>query len=100
MPPLFFRIIVAADGIWDALSSDKATQSCRTSKTCCKAGCEGSCKKKQNLLTALIFGKKNQNSGEGTKLPAVVTAEELFEEGFAMLAKRIASSELDIHNPS
>lgn len=46
-------------------------------------------RKKQNLLSSLIFGKRYQNSTKGTnRLSAVGVVEELFEEGSAMLAER------------
>lgn len=46
-------------------------------------------RKKQNVLTSLIFGKKSQNSGsKANKLSSVGVVEELFEEGSAMLAER------------
>lgn len=46
-------------------------------------------KKKQNLLTSLMFGIRRQNSGKGpNRLSAVGAVEELFEEGSAMLAER------------
>ena len=47
-------------------------------------------RKKQNLLTSLIPGKRFQNSMNKVpnKLSAVGTVEELFEEGSAMLAER------------
>ncbi|KAK6159848.1 hypothetical protein DH2020_003229 [Rehmannia glutinosa] len=47
-------------------------------------------KKKQNLLSSFIFGKRSQNSSKGTnKLSAIGVVEELFEEGSAMLAERL-----------
>lgn len=46
-------------------------------------------RKKQNLLSSLIFGKRYQNPTKGTnRLSAVGAVEELFEEGSAMLAER------------
>lgn len=47
-------------------------------------------RKKPNMLTSLLFGKKSQNStNKGTnKLSAVGIVEELFEEGSAMLTER------------
>jgi len=113
------RLIIASDGIWDALSSDMAAQSCRglpaelAAKLVVKEALRSrglkddtTClvvdiipfdhpvlpppsKKKQNPLASLIFGKKTQNSGKGTKLSAVGAVEELFEEGSAMLAERL-----------
>lgn len=49
-------------------------------------------RKKQNLLTSFIFGKKSLNSmnRSANKLSAVGAVEELFEEGSAMLAERYA----------
>ncbi|KAH7542990.1 hypothetical protein FEM48_Zijuj02G0134500 [Ziziphus jujuba var. spinosa] len=46
-------------------------------------------RKKQNVLTSLLFGKKTQNSVNKAKLSAVGVVEELFEEGSAMLAERL-----------
>ncbi|KAL3814654.1 hypothetical protein ACJIZ3_015922 [Penstemon smallii] len=114
------RLIIASDGIWDALSSDAAAQSCRglpadlAAKLVVKEALRSrglkddtTClvvdiipydhpvvlptpKKKQNLLSSLIFGKRSQNSTKGTnKLSAVGVVEELFEEGSAMLAERL-----------
>ena len=47
-------------------------------------------RKKHNVLSSLLFGKKSQNStNKGTnKLSAVGVVEELFEEGSAMLTER------------
>lgn len=47
-------------------------------------------RKKQNVLSSLLFGKKSLNSvSKATnKLSAVGVVEELFEEGSAMLAER------------
>ncbi|XP_042002281.1 probable protein phosphatase 2C 5 [Salvia splendens] len=89
------RLIIASDGIWDALSSDIAAQSCRglpaelAAKLVVKEALRSrglkddtTClvvdiipfdppvlalppKKKQNLLYSLIFGKKFQNSSKG-----------------------------------
>ncbi|KAK4476719.1 hypothetical protein RD792_015879 [Penstemon davidsonii] len=114
------RLIIASDGIWDALSSDAAAQSCRglpadlAAKLVVKEALRSrglkddtTClvvdiipydhpvvlptpKKKQNLLSSLIFGKRSQNSTKGTnKLSSVGVVEELFEEGSAMLAERL-----------
>ncbi|KAK4491365.1 hypothetical protein RD792_002104 [Penstemon davidsonii] len=90
------RLIIASDGIWDALSSDIAAQSCRglpaelAAKLVVKEALRSrglkddtTClvvdiipydhpvlprtpKKKQNLLASLIFGKGSQNSTKGT----------------------------------
>ncbi|KAI5398610.1 hypothetical protein KIW84_064106 [Lathyrus oleraceus] len=48
-------------------------------------------RKKPNMLSSLLFGKKSQNStNKGTnKLSAVGAVEELFEEGSAMLTERL-----------
>ena len=53
-------------------------------------------KKKQNLLTSLIPGKRfhNSTSKEPNKLAAFGTVEELFEEGSAMLAERYVRDQL------
>ncbi|KAL7120057.1 hypothetical protein ACP275_02G099500 [Erythranthe tilingii] len=115
------RLIIASDGIWDALTSDIAAQSCRglpaelAAKLVVKEALRSrglkddtTClvvdiipydhpvlpppmpKKKQNLLTSLLFGKKFHNSSKGTnKLSTVGVVEELFEEGSAMLADRL-----------
>ncbi|KAK6119053.1 hypothetical protein DH2020_047203 [Rehmannia glutinosa] len=119
------RLIIASDGIWDALSSDIAAQSCRglpaelAAKLVVKEALRSrglkddtTClvvdiipydhpvlpatpKKKQNLLSSFIFGKRSQNSSKGTnKLSAIGVVEELFEEGSAMLAERRESSTL------
>lgn len=47
-------------------------------------------RKKQNVISSFIFGKKAQDSMNKTsnKLAAVGVVEELFEEGSAMLAER------------
>ncbi|KAK2997097.1 hypothetical protein RJ639_026189 [Escallonia herrerae] len=115
------RLIIASDGIWDALSSDTAAQSCRglpaelAAKLVVKEALRSrglkddtTClvvdiipydhpvlpstpRKKQNLLSSLIFGKRYHNSKNKTtnKLSAVGSVEELFEEGSAMLAERL-----------
>lgn len=44
-------------------------------------------RKKQNLLTSFLFGRRSQNA-RSNKLSAVGVVEELFEEGSAMLAER------------
>ncbi|MCH95138.1 putative protein phosphatase 2C 5 [Trifolium medium] len=48
-------------------------------------------RKKNNMLTALLFGKKSENSTNKatSKLSAVGVVEELFEEGSAMLIERL-----------
>lgn len=115
------RLIIASDGIWDALSSDVAAQCCRglpadlAAKLVVKEALRSrglkddtTCvvvdiipygypvlpptpRKKQNLLTSLIPGKRSQNSTnkEPNKLSAFGTVEELFEEGSAVLAERL-----------
>ncbi|XP_073038661.1 probable protein phosphatase 2C 5 isoform X1 [Primulina eburnea] len=114
------RLIIASDGIWDALSSDLAAQSCRglpaelAAKLVVKEALRSrglkddtTClvvdiiphdqpvlpltpKKKQNLLSSLVFRKRSQSSMKGTSKPASVGAvEQLFEEGSAMLAERL-----------
>ncbi|KAL8205896.1 hypothetical protein R6Q57_009447 [Mikania cordata] len=115
------RLIIASDGIWDALSSETAANCCRglpaelAAKHVVKEALRSrglkddtTCvvvdiipygypaipqtpKKKQNLLTSLITGKRFNNSlnKETNKLSAVGAVEELFEEGSAMLAERL-----------
>lgn len=114
------RLIIASDGIWDALASDMAAQCCRglpaelAAKLVVKEALRSrglkddtTCvvvdiipygypvlpptpKKKQNLLSSLIPGKRFQNTTkEPNKLAAFGTVEELFEEGSAMLAERL-----------
>ncbi|GFP79132.1 probable protein phosphatase 2c 5 [Phtheirospermum japonicum] len=114
------RLIIASDGIWDLVSSDNAAQSCRglpadlAAKLVVKEALRSrglkddtTClvvdiipserpilpltpKKKQNLLTSLIFGKRYQDSAKGTnRLSTVGVVEELFEEGSAVLAERL-----------
>ncbi|KAJ9681811.1 hypothetical protein PVL29_017944 [Vitis rotundifolia] len=115
------RLIIASDGIWDALSSDMAAKSCRglpaelAAKLVVKEALRSrglkddtTClvvdmipsdnpvlpptpRKKQNMLSSFIFGKRSQNfmSKSTNKLSAVGVVEELFEEGSAMLAERL-----------
>ncbi|KAJ8772007.1 hypothetical protein K2173_027184 [Erythroxylum novogranatense] len=115
------RLIIASDGIWDALSSDVAAKSCRglpaelAAKLVVKEALRSrglkddtTClvvdiipydrpilpptpRKKQNVLSSLLFGKKpNYFTNKTTnKLSAVGVVEELFEEGSAMLAERL-----------
>ncbi|XP_058076688.1 probable protein phosphatase 2C 5 [Magnolia sinica] len=117
------RLIIASDGIWDALSSETAAQSCRglpaelAAKMVVKEALRSrglkddttcvvvdvippdysilpsSPKKKQNVLSSLIFGKKSSNSVNkpANKLSSVGAVEELFEEGSAMLAERLGT---------
>ncbi|KAK4378878.1 hypothetical protein RND71_000740 [Anisodus tanguticus] len=112
------RLIIASDGIWDALSSDSAAQSCRglpaelAAKLVVKEALRSrglkddtTClvvdiipydqpvlpptpKKKQSLLTSFLFGRRSHNA-RSNKLSAVDVVEELFEEGSAMLAERL-----------
>ncbi|RYR02146.1 hypothetical protein Ahy_B06g080974 isoform B [Arachis hypogaea] len=114
------RLIIASDGIWDALSSDMAANSCRglpaelAAKLVVKEALRSrglkddtTClvvdiipsdlpvlppipRKKHNMLTSILFGKKSENSSNKStnKLSAVGVVEELFEEGSAMLAER------------
>ncbi|KAK1440427.1 hypothetical protein QVD17_06254 [Tagetes erecta] len=118
------RLIIASDGIWDALSSDMAAQCCRglpadlAAKLVVKEALRSrglkddtTCvvvdivpyghpvipqipKKKQNLLTSLIPGKRFHNSlnKEPNKLSAVGAVEELFEEGSAVLSERLGKN--------
>lgn len=114
------RLIIASDGIWDALTSDMAAKSCRglpaelAAKLVVKEALRSrglkddtTClvvdiipsdhpvpaptpRKKQNVLSSLIFGKKAHDSMKtSNKLAAVGVVEELFEEGSAMLAERL-----------
>ncbi|WRX24382.1 PPM-type phosphatase-like domain - like 10 [Theobroma cacao] len=114
------RLIIASDGIWDALSSAVAAKSCRglpadlAAKLVVKEALRSrglkddtTClvvdiipcdhpvlpptpRKKQNVFSSLLFGKRSQNSTNKTtnKLSVVGVVEELFEEGSAMLAER------------
>lgn len=56
-------------------------------------------RKKQNVLSSLLFGKKYQNSvNKATnKLSAVGVVEELFEEGSAMLAERFVDCKISFN---
>ncbi|XP_031269577.1 probable protein phosphatase 2C 5 [Pistacia vera] len=115
------RLIIASDGIWDALASDMAAKACRglpaelAAKLVVKEALRSrglkddtTClvvdiipsdhpvpaptpRKKQNMLSSFIFGKKAQDSMNkiSNKLSAVGVVEELFEEGSAMLAERL-----------
>ncbi|KAK6915641.1 PPM-type phosphatase-like domain [Dillenia turbinata] len=115
------RLIIASDGIWDALSSDVAAKACRglpaelAAKLVVKEALRSrglkddtTCvvvdiipsdypvlpptpRKKQNMLSSLIFRKKSQNpmSKLTNKLSAVGVVEELFEEGSAILTERL-----------
>jgi serine/threonine protein phosphatase PrpC len=115
------RLIIASDGIWDALNSDVAANSCRglpadlAAKLVVKEALRSrglkddttclvvdiipsdhpvlppTLRKKHNMLTSLLFGKKYHNSSDkaANKLSAVGVVEELFEEGSAYLAERL-----------
>ncbi|XP_010259435.1 PREDICTED: probable protein phosphatase 2C 5 isoform X2 [Nelumbo nucifera] len=114
------RLIIASDGIWDALSSEMAAKSCRglpaelAAKLVVKEALRSrglkddtTClvvdiippehsvlpstpRKKQNVISSFIFGKRSQNSINKltNKLSSVGVVEELFEEGSAMLSER------------
>ncbi|KAM7484588.1 hypothetical protein LguiA_000597 [Lonicera macranthoides] len=116
------RLIIASDGIWDALSSDMAAQACRglpaelAARQVVKEALRSrglkddtTCivvdvippdnslppsppPKKQNKLRALLFRKKSA-SKISKKLSAVGIVEELFEDGSAMLAERLGNDE-------
>ncbi|KAL7003130.1 hypothetical protein U1Q18_004287 [Sarracenia purpurea var. burkii] len=115
------RLIIASDGIWDALSSDVAAESCwglpaeLAAKLVVKEALRSrglkddtTClvvdiipfghpifppipRKKQNLLSSLIFRKISQTSVNKAKNKpsSVGIVEELFEEGSAMLTERL-----------
>ncbi|CAN4124848.1 unnamed protein product [Withania somnifera] len=118
------RLIIASDGIWDAVSSVMAAKSCRglpaelaarqvvkealrtrglkDDTTCIvvdiippdNAVQLATPPKKCNKLQSLFFRRKSHNSVAklSKKLSAVGIVEELFEEGSAMLAERLALS--------
>ncbi|KAF2288287.1 hypothetical protein GH714_005822 [Hevea brasiliensis] len=111
------RLIIASDGIWDALSSDVAAKCCREALRSRGLKDDTTClvvdiipsdvpvlpsipRKKQNMLSSLLFGKKSLNSvNKATnKLSAVGVVEELFEEGSAMLAERLGKDFPSITN--
>ncbi|XP_074311730.1 putative protein phosphatase 2C 5 [Silene latifolia] len=113
------RLVIASDGIWDALSSEAAAKACRglpadlAAKLVVKEALRSrglkddttclvvdmipsvhpilppTAHKKNNGLTSLLFRKKSLNSSKSSKLSAVGAVEELFEEGSAMLAERL-----------
>ncbi|CAN1354916.1 Probable protein phosphatase 2C 5 [Linum perenne] len=113
------RLIIASDGIWDALSSEMAAKSCRglpaelavklvvkealrsrglkDDTTCLVVDVIPSDRpilpptprKKNGLLSQLFFGRKYSTNKSANKLSAVGVVEELFEEGSAMLAERL-----------
>ncbi|RDX91909.1 putative protein phosphatase 2C 15, partial [Mucuna pruriens] len=119
------RLIIASDGIWDALSSEMAAKSCRglpaelaamqvvkealrtrglkDDTTCMVVDIippdngllPPPPHKKQNKLSALLFGKRSRDSAGklSKKLSAINIVEELFEEGSAMLAERLGNDD-------
>ncbi|CAL9145972.1 unnamed protein product [Musa hybrid cultivar] len=116
------RLIIASDGIWDALSSELAAKACRgipaelAAKLVVKEALRTSGLKddttclvvdiipsdhtlpipspvKQQNKFRSLFGKKPQNAaGKPNKLSSVGAVEELFEEGSAMLEERLGKS--------
>ncbi|THU69007.1 hypothetical protein C4D60_Mb08t09810 [Musa balbisiana] len=116
------RLIIASDGIWDALSSELAAKACRglpaelAAKLVVKEALRTSGLKddttclvvdiipsdhtlplpspvKQQNKFRSLFGKKPQNvTGKPNKLSSVGAVEELFEEGSAMLEERLGKS--------
>nr|GMD18515.1 probable protein phosphatase 2C 15 [Ipomoea batatas] len=116
------RLIIASDGIWDALSSEMAAKSSRglpaelaarqvvkealrtrglkDDTTCIVVDIippetvvqPSITPKKYNKLQALLFRKKSATK-PSKKLSAVGIVEELFEEGSAMLAERLGSED-------
>ncbi|KAK2970677.1 hypothetical protein RJ640_001937 [Escallonia rubra] len=104
------RLIIASDGIWDALSSEKAAKSCLGLPA--ELAARQLVKplpppKKQNKFRALLFRKKSRDSASklSKKLSAVGIVEQLFEEGSAMLAessgddRRCGLCKLDCNEP-
>ncbi|KAG7013008.1 putative protein phosphatase 2C 15, partial [Cucurbita argyrosperma subsp. argyrosperma] len=88
------RLIIASDGIWDALSSDMAAKSCHIIPPDNSAQSSPP-PKKQSVLKSLLFRKKSHSSNKlSKKLSAIGLVEELFEDGSAMLADRLGSVEL------
>jgi serine/threonine protein phosphatase PrpC len=116
------RLIIASDGIWDALSSEEAAKSCRglpaelaarqvvkealrsrglkDDTTCIVVDVippdnslpPSPTPKKQNILRALLFRKKSA-SKLSKRLSTVNIVEELFEDGSAMLAERLGTDD-------
>ncbi|KAL6539000.1 hypothetical protein OROMI_025326 [Orobanche minor] len=116
------RLIIASDGIWDALSSEGAAKSCRglpaelAARLVVKEALrtrglkdDTTCivvdivtpdntvqpsppPKKHNKLRDFFFRKKSSNKTP-KRLPALGIVEELFEEGSAMLAERLGNNE-------
>ncbi|GLU04709.1 hypothetical protein SLE2022_218450 [Rubroshorea leprosula] len=116
------KLIIASDGIWDALSSEAAAKSCRglpaelaarqvvkealrtrglkDDTTCIVVDIiapdnseKPSPVKKQNVLKSLLFRRKSSSNKLSKKLSAVGIVEELFEEGSAMLAERLGNDD-------
>ncbi|KAE8688265.1 putative protein phosphatase 2C 3 [Hibiscus syriacus] len=115
------RLIIASDGIWDALSAEMAAKSCRglpaelaarqllrsrglkDDTTCIVVDIippenpppPSPLPKKPNKLRAFLFRSKSRDSANklAKKLSAVGIVEELFEEGSAMLAERLGNDE-------
>lgn len=113
------RLIIASDGIWDALSSDAAAKACRglpadlAAKLVVKEALRSrglkddttclvvdiipsvhpivpSTPRKQHNVLSSLFGKRSNSTGKLlNKLSSVGAVEELFEEGSAMLAERL-----------
>ncbi|RWW36772.1 hypothetical protein BHE74_00058180, partial [Ensete ventricosum] len=71
------RLIIASDGIWDALTSDMAANSCRGLPA--------------ELAARQVVKPKDSVTKLAKKLSAVGIVEELFEEGSAMLAERLGN---------
>ncbi|RZS14507.1 hypothetical protein BHM03_00046202 [Ensete ventricosum] len=71
------RLIIASDGIWDALTSDMAANSCRGLPA--------------ELAARQVVKPKDSVTKLSKKLSAVGIVEELFEEGSAMLAERLGN---------
>lgn len=124
------RLVIASDGIWDALSSEAAAKSCRglpaelaarqvvkealrtrglkDDTTCIVVDIippENSVTpppppKKQNALRSFLFRRKSSANKLSKKLSAVGIVEELFEEGSAMLAERLGRDESAGHSTS
>ncbi|KAF6163042.1 hypothetical protein GIB67_033313, partial [Kingdonia uniflora] len=71
------RLIIASDGIWDAISAEMATKSCR-----------GLPARPQSLHLSKLLRKRSYDPASklAKKLSVVGIVEELFEKGSAMLA--------------
>ncbi|CDY44900.1 BnaA02g13820D [Brassica napus] len=109
------RLIIASDGIWDALSSEAAAKACLVKEALRRRGLKDdtTCivvdiippdnsqepsssplKKHNNFFRSLLFRKKSNSSNKlSKKLSTVSIVEELFEEGSAMLAERLGSGD-------